>query len=170
MGLFDKLTGTKSPSPGVAPRSAAEVREALLAVNSADKPYVVRNARPAEKADLVAEWRILEPAWRSFFLESQPERSLKIKLRLVADKHEVRALDEQVEINWVGGTPRPAASAEYTRGQVTTTSKRWTIERGADGRRHLVEDFAFDTRQLKDPLREAVLGAGWTWRGMLVRL
>ncbi|MGW5421803.1 hypothetical protein [Streptomyces sp. NPDC003943] len=170
MGLFDKLTGTKRPSLGVGPRSAAEVREALLAVNSADKPYVVRNARPAEKADLVAEWRILEPAWRTFFLESQPEQSLKIKMRLVADKHEVRALDEQLEINWVGGTPRLATSAEYTRGQVTTTSKRWTIERGADGRRHLVEDFAFDTRQLKDPLREAVLGAGWTWRGILVRL
>ncbi|MFJ9825299.1 hypothetical protein ACIRSU_13150 [Streptomyces sp. NPDC101160] len=170
MGLLDRFTGTQYPDRGVAPLSAMEVRGALLAVNSADKPYVVRNGRPAEKADLVAEWRILEPAWRTFFLESRPEQSLKIKLRLVADKHEVRALDEQLEINWVEGTPRLATSAEYSRGQVTTTSKRWTIERGADGRRHLVEDFAFDTRQLKDPLREAVLGAGWTWRGMLVRL
>ncbi|MGW4164348.1 hypothetical protein [Streptomyces sp. NPDC004788] len=170
MGLLDRFTGTRYPDRGVAPLSAMEVREALLAVNSADKPYVVRNARPAENADLVAEWRILEPAWWTFFLEFQPEQSLKIKLRLVADKHEVRALDEQLEINWVGGTPRLAASTKYSRGQVTTTSRQWTIERGADGRRHLVEDFAFDTRQLKDPLREAVLGAGWTWRGMLVRL
>ncbi|MFF0436800.1 hypothetical protein ACFYU9_31840 [Streptomyces sp. NPDC004327] len=170
MGLLDRFTGTQHPDRGVAPLPAMEVREALLAINGADKPYVVRNARPAEKADLVAEWRILEPAWRNFFLKSQLDRTLKIKMRLVDGKHEVRALDEQLEISWVGDTPRIATSAEYSRGQVTTTSKRWTIERGADGRRHLVEDFAFDTQQLKDPLRKAVLGAGWTWRGMLVRL
>ncbi|MEU8622740.1 hypothetical protein [Streptomyces sp. NPDC048623] len=170
MGLLDRFTGTRYPDRGVTPLSALEVREALLAVNSADKPYAVRNARPAEKADLVAELRVLEPAWRTFFLESRLDRTLKIKMRLVADKHEVRALDEQLEISWVGDVPRLAASAEFSRGQVTTTSKRWTIERGADGRRHLVEDFAFDTEELKDPLRKAVLGAGWTWRGTLVRL
>ncbi|WP_370415170.1 hypothetical protein [Streptomyces fradiae] len=170
MGLLDRFTGTQHPDRGVTPLSAMEVREALLAVNSADKPYVVRNARPAEKADLVAELRVLEPAWRAFFLRSRLDRTLKIKMRLDADKHEVRALDEQLEISWVGDTPRPATSAEFSHGQVTTTSRRWTIERGADGRRHLVGDFAFDTQQLKNPLREAVLGAGWTWRGMLVRL
>ncbi|MEU3772329.1 hypothetical protein AB0F11_03750 [Streptomyces sp. NPDC032472] len=170
MGLFDKLTGTRHPDGGVAPRPAAEVREALLAVGGADKPYVVRNARPAEKADLVAEWRVLEPAWRNFFLTSRLDRTLKIRLRLVADKREVRALDEQLEVSWIGDTPRIVVSAEASRGQVSTVSKRWTIEKGPDGRRGLTEDFSFDTSDLKDPLREAVLGAGWTWRGVLLKL
>ncbi|MFF1556828.1 hypothetical protein [Streptomyces sp. NPDC058279] len=170
MGLWDRLTGTRHPDGDSAPLSAARVREALLAINGPDKPYVVRNARPAEKADLVAEWRVLEPAWRDFFLETRLDRTLRTRMRLDPDKHEVRALDEQLEVTWVGDTPRLAASAEYGRGQVTTVSKRWTIERGPDGRRRMVEDFAFDSRELKVPLQKAVLGAGWTWRGVLLRL
>ncbi|MEV0409425.1 hypothetical protein AB0I68_01130 [Streptomyces sp. NPDC050448] len=170
MGLLDRFTGTQYPDGGAAPLSAPEVREALLAINSPDKPYVVRTARPAEKADLVAEWRVLEPAWRTFFLTSRLDRTLKTRMRLVPGKHEVRALDEQLEVTWVGDTPRLATSAEYSRGQVTTVSKRWTIERGPDGRRHMVEDFSFDTQEMKVPLQKAVLGAGWTWRGVLFRL
>ncbi|MFF8597897.1 hypothetical protein ACF065_03060 [Streptomyces sp. NPDC015232] len=170
MGLFDKLTGTKRPSPAVTPLSAHEVRAALLAVNGADRPFVVRNARPAEKADLVAEWRVLEPAWREFFLSYRLERTFKVRMRLVAEKREVRALDEEVEIRWLGDTPTLAVSAKYGRGQVTTVSKQWTIERGEDGRRRLVEDSIFDSRQLKDPLRQAVLKAGWTWRGRVFSL
>ncbi len=130
----------------------------------------MRNARPEEKADLVAEWRVLEPAWRNFFLTSRLDRTLKIRLRLVADKREVRALDEQLEVSWIGDTPRIVASAEASRGQVTTVSKRWTVEKGPDGRRGLTESFSFDTSELKEPLREAVLGAGWTWRGVLLKL
>ncbi|XIE80445.1 hypothetical protein AB6O49_25950 [Streptomyces sp. SBR177] len=130
MGLRDRFTGTRYPEDGVAPLSAPAVREALLAVNGADRPYVVRNARPAEKADLVAEWRVLEPAWREFFLSYRLERTLKVRMRLVAEKHEVRALDEEVEIRWLGDTPTLAVSATYGRGQVTTVSKQWTIERG----------------------------------------
>lgn len=170
MGLLDRFTGTLHPDGGAAPLSATEVREALLAVNGPDKPYVVRNARPAEKADLVAEWRVLEPAWRSFFLRTRLDRTLKTKMRLVPGKHEVRALDEQLEITWIGDTPKLAKSAEYGRGQVTTVSKQWTIERGPDGRRRIVEEFSFDTRQMKTPLQKAVLGAGWTWRGALFKL
>ncbi|MET7890923.1 hypothetical protein [Streptomyces mirabilis] len=54
MGFFDKLTGTRYPDSGVAPLPATEVRAALLALNGPDVPYRVRNALPAEKADLKA--------------------------------------------------------------------------------------------------------------------
>ncbi|MFI8873666.1 hypothetical protein [Streptomyces sp. NPDC055243] len=94
MGLFDKLTGTRHPDSGVAPRTADEVRAALLAVNGPDVPYRVRNGTPAESADLVAEWRIMEPAWHTFFVRSQLDRTLKTRMRLVPDSHEVRTVDE----------------------------------------------------------------------------
>ncbi|MEU9034347.1 hypothetical protein AB0D45_05460 [Streptomyces sp. NPDC048352] len=166
------MTGTRHPDPGAEPLSSPEVREALRSVGGADKPYVVRTARPAEKADLVAEWRVLEPAWRDFFLPTRVQRTLKIRMRLVAEEHEVRALDEQLEIEWVGDTPTLAvpASTEFRRGQTRTVSKRWTVERGPGGRPRLSPDRVFDTADLKDPLRKAVLGAGWTWRGVLFRL
>jgi hypothetical protein len=64
MGLFDKLTGTTRPAGGVAPGPAEEVRAALLGVNRPDVPYVVR-AGATDDADLVAQRRMAEPAWRT---------------------------------------------------------------------------------------------------------
>ncbi|MFD8215790.1 hypothetical protein ACFV2U_19130 [Streptomyces sp. NPDC059697] len=58
MGLLDKLTGTKYPDSGVVPLPTMELRAALLALNESDVPFRVRNAIPAEKADLVAECQI----------------------------------------------------------------------------------------------------------------
>ncbi|MFD5618053.1 hypothetical protein [Streptomyces yangpuensis] len=36
-------------------------------------------------------------------------------------------------------------------------------------RRRKVETFRFDSRDMKDPLRDMILGAGWTWRGAVYR-
>jgi hypothetical protein len=166
MGLFDKLTGTKRPSSGVTPRSADDVRAMLLSLNGPDVPYVVRDGTP-EGADLVAEWRIMEPAWRTFFARTQVSRAIKIRMRLVPANHEVRALDQQREVKWVEGTP---VSTEYSRGPARTTSRQWTIGRGAEGRPEMTETFRFDSSELKDPLQDAVLKSGWTWRGVIGRL
>jgi hypothetical protein len=53
---------------------------------------------------------------------------------------------------------------------VAAVSRRWTVERGADGGIQWTEDFLFDSAELKTPLQEAVLSAGWTWRGVLFKL
>ncbi|MFD7085968.1 hypothetical protein ACFYXV_25855 [Streptomyces sp. NPDC002181] len=170
MGLFDRLTGTRRPDAAVAPRPAAEVRAVLLAAGGPQAPYRVRNATPREDADLVAEWRVLEPAWHPFFRERRLERTLKIRMRLSPEDREVRALDEQLEVTWLGNTPRLVSSREHIRGQVREKSFRWEIGRGPDGRLRATETSAFDSARLKDPLRDAVLAAGWTWRGVLRRL
>lgn len=166
MGLFDKLTGTKRPADGVARRSAAEVHAALLGLNRPDVPYVIRDGR-AEGADLVAEWRILDPAWQTFFARTQVSRVFQVRMRLVPEKHEVRSLDQQLEVTWVGDTPRLAVAAEAQRGQVQTVSKRWTLGGGEDGGLEANETFSFDSADLKNPLQDTILGAGWTWRGVI---
>jgi hypothetical protein len=165
MGLFDKLTGTKRPADGVAPRAADEVHAALLGLNRPDVPYVIRDGRE-EGADLVAEWRILDPAWRTFFVRTQVSRVFQIRMRLVPEKNEVRSLDQQYEVTWVGDTPRLAIAAEAQRGQVQTASKRWTLG-GGDDDPEAAETFNCDTSDLKNPLQDAVLSAGWTWRGVI---
>ncbi|MFJ1998384.1 hypothetical protein [Streptomyces asiaticus] len=171
MGRFwDKYTGTQYPDGRVASLPATHLRAALLALNGPDVPFVVRDARPDEKADLVAEWRIQEPAWQTFFARSQLDRQVRIRMRLVPEKREVRTLDEQWEVTWVGTTPKVATSGKYNRGPTTTVSKRWTNEQGPDGRRQRVQTFGFDSREMKDPLRNTVLGAGWTWRGAVFKL
>lgn len=164
MGLFDKLTGTKRPAGGLAPRPAEEVRAEVLGLNGPDVPYVIRDGTP-EGVDLVAEWRITEPAWRTFFVRSRLSRAIEIRMRLVPENHEVRALDRQWEVDRVGGMP---VAKRCGRGPVKTKSVRWTIGRGAESRPEMTETFRFDSADLKEPLRNAVLDAGWTWRGVVI--
>ncbi|MFE5829422.1 hypothetical protein ACFQ67_02080 [Streptomyces sp. NPDC056488] len=167
MGFFARLTGTEHSDRGTAPCSAEEVRAALLALNGPDVPFVVRGGAP-EGADLVAEWRISDPAWHTFFASTQVSRVTRFSMRLVPESHEVRALGRQFE--WVGGTPGLAVSAEGSRGQVGTVSWRRSVERGPEGDLQATESYRFDTSDMKDPLRAAVLGAGWTWRGAVFKL
>ncbi|MFE0739135.1 hypothetical protein [Streptomyces sp. NPDC058855] len=150
MGIFDKLTGTKRPDSAVVPRTADEVRAALLALNAPDVPYRVRNATPTEKADLVAECQVTRMGVR-----------LKTTMRLVPDKQEVRFLDERWE-----NRSADQANTQYGRGHAPAVFKQWETKQGPDGRKHKTEAFRFDTREMTDPLRDVVLSAGWTWRGV----
>ncbi|MBZ3904168.1 hypothetical protein [Streptomyces griseiscabiei] len=168
MGLFDKLTGTKYPADGVAPRSVEEVRAALLGLSRPDVPYVIREGEGGgEGVDLVAEWRMSEPAWQTVFIESQLSRFVRIRMRPVQRGHEVRVLEESWEVTRVGNPPQLKVSAAYSRGPNRTVSRQYSIQRGADNRLEATEGFRFDSADLRDPLRNAVLASGWTWRGVL---
>ncbi|WP_374983111.1 hypothetical protein [Streptomyces fradiae] len=153
MGLLDDYFGTRHPKAGVARRTPLEVRSALLALNGPDVPFVVRDGT-AKEGDLVAECRL--PASRV---------RLWTRMRLDAAKHEVRALDEQWEVSLAG-----RALGQRSRGPANAVYRVWETTRAPDGREHRVETFRFETREMKDPLRRAVLDAGWTWRGVLLRL
>jgi hypothetical protein len=166
VGLFDKLTGTQRPADGVTPASPREVRTALLGLNRPDLPYVIRDGAP-EDADLVAEWRLAEPIWQTFFVQSQLSRALRIRMRLDHEDHEVRALEEGWEVSRVGNPPRLEVSSQYTRGPSRTVSTHWGIRQGADGSREAAKTFHFDSSDLVNPLRNTTLKSGWTWRGVV---
>ncbi|MDX3116937.1 hypothetical protein [Streptomyces scabiei] len=152
--LWDKLTGTKYSPSGVAPLPSVEVQAALLALNGPDVPYRVRSALPAENADLVAECQIRRVGV-----------TLKTRMRLIPEKHEVRFLDERWE-----NRSSDNANGQYGRGHAPAVYRQWETKKGPDGRRRKVETFRFDTREMTDPLRNTVLSSGWTLRGVLFRL
>ncbi|WP_329386157.1 hypothetical protein OG625_27095 [Streptomyces sp. NBC_01351] len=158
MGLFDKLTGTRRPGSGITPLSAAEVRAALLSLDGPDMRFVLRNGTPKERADLVAVWRIPEGPWHL--------KRGQTRLRLVPAAREVRALDEKWETPESGELTFNGTGLKYSRGPVGSVSKQWTVERDQDGRRRLKEESSFSSAEVKAPLRDAVLAAGWTWRGV----
>ncbi|WP_432096997.1 hypothetical protein [Streptomyces sp. bgisy100] len=162
MRFLDKLSGTKRPGSNVTPQPTEDLKAMLLSLNGPDVPYVVRYGAQ-EGAHLVAEWRLMESAWQTYFARSQLSRRIRIRMRFVPGKREVRALDEQWKIKWVGGVP---VSYEYGRGPVNQKSYRWTIGRGKEGGLEVTETFRFDSSELKDPLRDTVIKAGWTWRGV----
>ncbi|GGW52475.1 hypothetical protein GCM10010503_31900 [Streptomyces lucensis JCM 4490] len=158
----DRRTGTKYPAGDITPLPAAQVRDALLALNGTGVPFRVRAALGAEKADLVAEWQVVLPALGDSVVGEKVERNMKARMRLVPDGREVHVLDEVREVALVGNPPRRGVSRRWSRGPYVR--KQWTYERGPDGRRHKV--VLFDSRDMRDPLRDTVLAAGWTWRGV----
>lgn len=166
MGLFDRLTGTQHPPDGVSPLPAEQLETVLFGLNRPDVPYFIRDGA-ASGADLVAEWRIAEPAWQTFFIASRLTHAVRIRMRLVRAEHEVRAIEEQWEVTRVGNPPRLQASSAYSRGPDKTVTRHWTIERKGNGRLEATETFRFDSAELRSPLRDAVVKSGWTWRGVI---
>ncbi|MEV6296870.1 hypothetical protein AB0M41_42175 [Streptomyces sp. NPDC051896] len=166
MGLFDKLTGTQHPPEGVPPVPGEELRAAPLGLNQPEVPYVIRYGG-GEGCDLLAEWRLTEPAWQHVFVESQISHAVRIRMRLDRKEHELRALEEQWEVKRVGHPTRLEVTSAYTRGPSRTVSRSGTIRRGENGRLEVTETFRFDSAQLREPLRATVLKSGWTWCGVV---
>ncbi|MEV6577409.1 hypothetical protein AB0M92_04485 [Streptomyces sp. NPDC051582] len=162
--LWDKWMGTRHPEGGGAAVPTQELRHALLALNGTGVPFTVRES---SGSDLVAQWQVREPARGSGRTRTQVQRTFKIWLRFVPAEREVRAVDEQWAVTLAGPPPGRQIRRERGRGPIRSVHKEWTLERGPDGRRRRVETFSLDTRDMKDPLREAVVESGWTWRGCL---
>jgi hypothetical protein len=165
MKILDWLSGTKRPKAGIAPKSAAEVRTGLLAVNRPTAPFIVRDGR-AENVDLVAEWRIVDASWYDIFGKAGLTKVFKILMRLDQDRHEVRAVDQEYSVEWRAGIPHLALSAEAFRGQKSEISfgSEYAFIETAGSRQ--IYRYRFSTGELKPPLQDAVTDAGWTWRGV----
>lgn len=166
MGLFDKLTGTRHPAQGASPVPGEELRAALLGLDRPEVPYTIRHGG-GEQCDLLAEWRLAEPAWQQIFMRSQISHAVRIRMRLDHKAHEVRAVEEQWELSRVGTPTRLEATSEYSRGPSRTVSRQWTFGRGASGGLEATETFRFNSAQMRGPLRDTVLASGWTWRGVV---
>ena len=165
MGLLDFFTGTKRPAAGVVVKMPAEVRSALLAVNRPTAPFVVRDGAP-EKVDIVAEWRIVDASWHEIFAKAGLVKTFKILMRLAPDEHEVRAVDQEWSVEWRVGIPSLSLAAEAFRGQkkeISFGSAYAFTENAGYGE---VYRYKFATGEIKTPLQNAVLAAGWTWRGV----
>jgi hypothetical protein len=165
MGMFDWLTGTKRPAAGVAPKPATEVRSALLAVSRPTAPFVVRDGAP-EQVDLVAEWRIVDASWYEIFAKAGLQKVFKILMRLDPQKHEVRAVDQEWEVEWRAGVPSLTLAAEAFRGQKAEVSFGTAYAFTEKLELGEVYRYRFATREIKTPLQDAVTAAGWTWRGV----
>ena len=164
--FLDKLTNTRRPAAGVPVRSAAEVREALLSINRQSAPFAIRDGGE-DGVSLVAEWKILDANWREVFSSAGLKDVFRILLELHPQSREVRALDVRYTLSWQAGIPTLSLSAAGSRGQQWSwsagTGHTFTEELGA-GRAY---SYRFRTGEIRQPVQEAVLAAGWTYRGVL---
>jgi hypothetical protein len=165
MGLFDWLTGSKAAPAGVARQPASELRARLLGVNRDTAPFVVRDGA-GEGVDLVAEWRIVDARWYEIFAKAGLERVFKVLMKFDEAKGEVRAVDQEWELDWRAGVPSLALSASAFRGQKAEISFGTAFAFREDASYGKVYDYRFNTRELKAPLIEAAQAAGWGWKGV----
>lgn len=165
MRLLDFFSSTKRPKAGTRTCSAQEVRDALLALNRPTAPYQITDGRD-DAVDLVAEWRIVDAAWYEIFAKAGLEKVFRIQMKLDEAKHEVRAVDREYSVEWRAGVPTLSLAAEAFRGQKTSIQfgKGYAFtEEGPFGQ---VYNYRFTTKELKQPIQDAVTGCGWTYKGV----
>ncbi|RYY46946.1 MAG: hypothetical protein EOP59_02025 [Sphingomonadales bacterium] len=165
MGLFDWLTGTRSAPAGVPRLPVAALREHLLAANRDTAPFVIRDGIP-EGVDLVAEWKIVDAEWYEIFAKAGLERVFKLLMKFDAAKGEVRAVDQEWEVEWRAGVPELSLSASAFRGQKWESSFGAAYAFREDLSYGKVYQYRFKTDEIRKPLIEAAQQAGWGWRGV----
>ena len=166
MGLFDLFTGTKRPKAGTPTISEADLRNALIALNRDTAPWQIRFGSPQDKCDLVVEWRIHDTAWSDTFAKADVTRVFKVLLKFDAGAHEVRAVDQEFSVTWTTGLASLSLVVEGFRGQKTEVSfggDSAFTETQSDGQMH---SYRFSTGELKTPVQEAIMAAGWTYRAV----
>ena len=80
---------------------------------------------------------------------------------------EIRSVDKDWTVEWSAGTPQLTATAEAFRGQKVEVSFGTAYAfREEDLTYGKVYEYRFNTQELKGPLREMALAAGWGWKGV----
>jgi hypothetical protein len=165
MGFFDWFSGRKPAPEGVARQPVAALRERMLAANRDTAPFLIRDGAP-EGVDLVAEWKIVDAQWYEIFAKAGLERSFKVLMRFDEENGEVRAVDQEWQVEWRAGVPSLSLSAEAFRGQKVEFSFGSAYAFREDASYGKVYEYRFDTSELKDPLIEAAHASGWGWRSV----
>jgi hypothetical protein len=165
MGLFDWLTGNKPAPAGVKRQSEAKLRTALMGVNRESAPFKVRSGK-AEGVDLVAEWKIVDAKWYEIFAKAGIKRVFKVLMKFDEAKSEVRAVDQEWEVEWRAGEPELFLKGSAFRGRKWEKSFETVYAFREDGSLGKVYDYRFDTSEIHKPLIEAAHKAGWGWRSV----
>ena len=142
-----------------------EVRDALLALNGPGQPFVVRDGR-GEGVELIAEWKIADARWFGFF--GRVGTVNRTMLRFADDVPEVRALDQEWTVTWLGDGPRLQLGKSYSRGRMSKRSVSWTFARDENGKLVKESSSSFATGAMRSALQDRVTGLGWSWRGVLL--
>lgn len=166
MGLLDFLTGTKHPAAGTPACSADELRTRLLDLNRETSPWRVVDGT-GSGVDLIAEWKIVDAQWYEIFAKAGLKRAFTILLRLDAEQREVRALDQEMRVEWEAGVPTLTLLNQRTWGQTWSSSAGMAFgftETLAPGQ---IYRYRFASDEIKGPIQETVTGCGWTYKGVV---
>ena len=165
MGMLDFLTSTKRPPAGTPVRSPQDLLNKLMSLNRPTAPYRLIDGK-SENVDLIAEWRIVEAEWYEVFSKAGLSKVFRIYLKLDPTQHEVRAMDREYTLEWSAGVPKLSVAVSSFKGQkqeIEFGKAYGFTETLAPGQ---VYNYRFNTKELKQPIQDAVTSCGWTYRGV----
>jgi len=162
MGLFGFGKKSDKNTPALA---VEEVRQRLLALNRDTAPYQIIDGT-AEKVDLIAEWKIVDAKWYELFAKASISKVFRIYMKFDADKHQVRAKDEEYSVEWRAGVPSLSLSASKFQGQMTSVEFGAAYAFTEELKPGVVYKYRFNTSEIKKPIQEAVTACGWDYKGV----
>ncbi len=165
MGLFDIFTGTKRPKAGTPKLNKSDVEKSILNINRETAPFIIKKCAD-DSADFVAEWKIVDAKWYEIFAKAGLKKVFRIKMRLDSEKLEVKAMDEEFSVEWRAGIPSLSLAISGFKGQKKEVSFGSAYAFSEEFKPGQVYNYRFNTSEIKNPLQEAVLNCGWTWRGV----
>jgi hypothetical protein len=165
MAMFDFLTGTKRPASGTTPLTSDEVRMRLMNLSRPTAPYRMIDGT-SEGGDVIAEWKIVDASWYEIFGKAGLSKAFSILVKLHPENNEAHAVDREYTVAWSAGVPSVKLAASAFRGQsqkIEFGKAYGFTEKLTTGE---IYNYRFDTSEIKKPLQEAILGCGWTYKGV----
>jgi hypothetical protein len=166
MGFLDFFTSTRKPEAGVPVLSADQVKQKLLAVNRPTAPFRIVDGA-SEGVDVIAEWKVVDAQWYEIFAKAGLKKTFRILMKLDPQNHEVRAQDRELEVTWTAGVPKLSIAASGFKGQKQEISFGAAYAFTEELKPGLVYNYRFNTKELKEPLQDAVTSSGWTYKGVV---
>ena len=165
MGLWHWFTGTEPAAPNTPRKSAAQLRQALLGLNSDDIAWSIA-PDPHDDDVLVARWKYFDPRWHHELNAALLEQSFHT-LVFLDDKHTtVRSVDLQISAGVFQGAQEAALEIHAFRGQAHEVGKHIEFGRKPDGKFGILSSTSFHSMEFKNAMKDVALACGWGWRGV----
>ena len=162
MGLFGFGKKANKNTPAL---SVEAVRQRLLALNRDTAPYQIIDGA-SENVDLIAEWKIVDAKWYELFAKANLTKVFRIYMKFDADKHQVRAKDEEYSVEWRAGVPSLSIAASKFQGQMTSVEFGAAYAFTEELKPGVVYNYRFSTGEIKKPIQETIAACGWGYKGV----
>lgn len=154
------------------PVTAAELRQRLLAIGSANVPLVISEEATSNReghSHLVATWRFADAQWLDLARARKLRYVARVVLELDPEAHLVRVTEQVTRFDADAGIGGASLQWQTLRGVTFFQVERgrvFGLQFDADGRPQASLNYAwrFDAQEMKAPLIDVVTRAGWQWR------
>lgn len=159
---------TFDPEPGARPIALQDLRQRLQTLNDgAEFPFIVT---PGKRPDeIIVDWKYADATWLDLLRLHKITELTRLTIRLDESDHTARVRETQSRFNASAGAGGLSLSFYKQWGAVTFYETQRETVYGiqiADGRpvAKLSYSYAFDIREMRDPLLKLITANGWTFR------